>query len=317
MGDNLPPCQRNFPSGVPSTSGGPAMPAQVPDQGLLTCDLCRAINLPNSCYCCLCGEPLAGGPLDPTTRREVEELLRGAVALDPTAPVVMDGGDTFNSRCFLETVSLWPAALATTDFVNDPWQRQSLLQDARVLVTDAAQSRVKDWLPLLEAVAQANEPLGVVAGRLANEVLATLAINNNRGTLRCAVVLLAAPADAHALLLQDIARVLRTNVVTAAKLASTAVGRLPQAQEIRANLAYTVARGLAAAAPPSFQADSALGEQRKGIYGRQAVCLQMGVNSRASLQARIRYAARLLATGTPTTKGEASAGPTDITERAP
>jgi hypothetical protein len=315
MGDNLPPSQRNFSSGDPSTGGGPAAPAHVPEQGLLTCDLCRAINLPNSCYCCLCGEPLAGGPLDPTTRREVEELLRAAVALDPTAPVLMDGGDTFNPRCYLETVSLWPAALATPDFVNDPWQRQSLLQDARVLVTDAAQSRVKDWLPLLEAVAQASEPLVVVAGKLANEVLATLAVNNNRGTLRCAALLLTVPADAHALLLQDVARALRTNVVTAAKLASTAVGRLPQAPEIRANLAYTIARGLATPAPPTFQGDSPLGAQRKGIYGRQAVCLHMGVNSRASLQARIRYAARLLATATPTAGAEASA--TDITASAP
>jgi hypothetical protein len=249
------------------------------------------------------------------TRREVEELLRSAGALDPTAPVLLDGGDTFNSRYYLETVSLWPAALASTDFVNDPWQRQALLPGARVLVTDAAQSQVKDWVPLLETVTQVNEPLVVITGRLGNDVLATLAINNTRGIVRCAALLLTPPADAHALLLQDIARVLRTNVVPAAKLANTAAGRLPQAQEVRANSTYTVARGLATTAPPSLQGDSALDSQRKGIYGRQAVCLQMGVNSRASLPARIRYAARLLATVPPTTGGEATL--TDITVRTP
>jgi hypothetical protein len=258
---------------------------------------------------------VAGGPLDLTTRREVEELLRGAVALDPTAPVLVDGGDTFNSRCDPETVSLWPAALAAPDFVNDPWQRHALLKGARVLVTDAAESGIKDWLPLLEAVAQANEPLVVVAGRLANDMLATLAINNTRGVLRCAALLLTPPENEHALLLQDVARVLQTNVVTAAKLPRTESSRLPKAPEVRANLAYAVARGLAPVALPSARGDGALDAQRKGIYGRQAVCIKMGANGRASVQARIRYAARLLAAA-PRTGGEAPAAPTDITARA-
>jgi hypothetical protein len=317
MGVDLTPNQRNSPLPTPSPGGSPALVAHVPDQGLLTCELCRAINLPNSYYCCQCGEPLAGGPLDLTTRREVEELLRSAVALDPTAPVLLDGGDVFNSHCYLETMSLWPAALAAADFINDPWQRQALLLDARVLVTDAAQSQTKDWLPLLEAVLQANEPLVVVAGRLAGEVVATLRINNSRGILRCAALLLTPPADVHSLLLEDVACVLQTNVVTAAKLARTAVDRLPQAREIRANLAYTVARGLAAMAPPSSQGDSGLTARRNAIYGRQAVCLKMGVNSRASVQARIRHAARLLTAGTPATGAETQAAPTDITTRAP
>ncbi len=315
MGDNLTPNQHNSPLPTPSTGGNPAIVAHAPDQGLLTCDLCRAINLPNSYYCCQCGEPLAGGPLDLTTRREVEELLRSAVALDPTAPVLLDGGEMFNSHCHLETVSLWPAALAAAEFINDPWQRQALLLDARVLVTDAAQSQTRDWLPLLEAVLQANEPLVVVAGRLSGELVATLRINNSRGILRCAALLLTAPADTHALLLQDVARVLQTSVVTAAKLARTVVDWLPHAREIRANQAYTVARGLAAMTPPSSQGDNGLTARRNGIYGRQAVCLKMGVNSRASMQARIRYAARLLATGNPATAAEGA--PTDITARAP
>jgi hypothetical protein len=50
----------NFP---PIPSRRHTEPVGPPEQGLLPCDLCRAANLPNSYYCCRCGEPLAGGPL--------------------------------------------------------------------------------------------------------------------------------------------------------------------------------------------------------------------------------------------------------------
>lgn len=279
---------------TPAQSRRPPIPDGVPDQGLLYCDLCRATNLPNSNYCCQCGEPLAGGPLDPATRSEVEELLRSAAALDPTAPVLVAEGSTFNSRCLVETVSVWPAALATTDFVNDPWQRQALLQYARVLVTDAMQISVKDWIPFLETVAKANEPLVVVSGGYAGDALATLAVNNTRGVLRCAALRLTPPAETHGLLLQDIARVLRTSVVPAPKLERTDASSLPLAQEVRANLTRTLACGLAAVAAPALQGDAALVACRKDIYGRQAVRVVFGENSRASVQARVRYAARLV-----------------------
>jgi hypothetical protein len=226
----------------------------------------------------------------------VEELMRSATALDPTAPVLLAEGNTFNSRCLLETVSLWPAALATTDFVNDPWQRQALLPHARVLVIDAIQLPIKDWIPLLESVASANQPLVVVSGGYANDVLATLRMNNTRGTLRCAALCLRAPDETHGLLLQDIARVLRTSVVPAPKLARTDAGSLPLVQEVRANRSRAVACGLAPVAEPSLQGDTTLVAQRKDIYGRQAVRLVFGENSRASMQARVRYAARLLTT---------------------
>lgn len=266
----------------------------VPDQGLLFCDLCRATNLPNSYYCCQCGEPLAGGPLDPATRSEVAELLRSAAALDPTAPVFLAEGTTFNSRCLLETVSVWPASLATTDFVNDPWQRQTLLPYARVLVIDASQLSVKDWVPFLETVAKANEPLVVVSGGYAANVVVTLAVNNTRGVLRCAALRLTPPAETHGLLLQDIARALRTSVVAAPKLERTDLASLPLAQEVRADVTRTLACGLAAVAAPPLQGDAALVAHRKDIYGRQAVRVVFGENSRANMQARVRYAARLL-----------------------
>jgi hypothetical protein len=226
----------------------------------------------------------------------VEELIRSATALDPTAPVLVAEGNTFTSRCLQETVSLWPAALATAHFVNDPWQRQALQQHTRVLVIDAIQIPIKDWIPFLETALETRQPLVVVSGGYADEALATLTVNNTQGVLRCAALRLTPPAESHGLLLQDIARVLRTSVVPATKLARTDAGNLPLAAEVRANLTRTVACGLAAVATPPLQGDTPLVAHRKGIYGRQVVRVVFGENSRASMQARVRYAARLLTT---------------------
>jgi hypothetical protein len=222
-------------------------------------------------------------------------LLRQATALDPSAPILMTIGNTFNSHCHLETVSLWPASLANTVFVNDDWQRQSLLQHARVLVIDAGSSQAQEWVPFLETVLQANQPLVVVAGGYPGEVLATLAVNNERGVFRCAALHLNPPADTHRLLLQDIARALGVSVVLASKLARMDARQLPLVPEIRANLTCTIACGLAAMAPPSQERGGALTARRMAIYGRQAVRLVFGEKCRASMEARVRYAARLLA----------------------
>jgi hypothetical protein len=280
---------------TPTPSRRPTVPVGLPDQGLLPCDLCGAINLPNSYYCCRCGEPLAGGPLDPSTRREVEELLRQAIALEPSAPILVTAGNTINSHVHLETVSLWPASLASTAFVNDVWQRQGLLQHARVLVIDADSSQVNDWLPFLETVAQASQPLVVVAGGYPSEVQAMLAINHGHGVIRCAALQLNPPAETHRLLLQDIARALGTSVLPASKVARTDPRQLPLVPEIRANVTCTIACGLAVVVPPSLERDGALSAQRMAIYGRQAVRVALGEKSRASMEARVRYAARLLA----------------------
>jgi hypothetical protein len=222
-------------------------------------------------------------------------LLRQARALDPSAPVVLTAGNTFNSHFLLETMSLWPASLADSAFVNDIWQRQSLLQQARILVIDAGPTDLRnDWVPFLERFLQENQTLVVVAASYPSDVLAMLAVNNAKGTFRCAALRLNPTPETHGPLLQDIASVLRGSVVPANKLARTDASRLPLVPEIRANQSCTIACGLAVVTPPSMESQGALAAQRMAIYGRQAIRLTFGENSKARVDARVRYAARLL-----------------------
>lgn len=66
--------------------------------------------------------------------------------------------------------------------VSDRETMQVTMENAYVLVTDQKISTVKDILPLLEQIVQANRPLLLIADDIENEVLSTIIVNKLRGT---------------------------------------------------------------------------------------------------------------------------------------
>jgi len=66
--------------------------------------------------------------------------------------------------------------------VTDREKMEVVLENALVLATDQKISNIKDVLPLLEQVVQANKPLLIIAEDIENEVLSTLIVNKLRGT---------------------------------------------------------------------------------------------------------------------------------------
>lgn len=89
--------------------------------------------------------------------------------------------------------------------ISDREKMEVSLENAYVLVTDQKISTIKDILPLLEQIVQANKPLFIVADDIENEVLSTLIVNKLRGTFN--VVATKAPGfgDQQKEILTDIA----------------------------------------------------------------------------------------------------------------
>ncbi len=120
-------------------------------------------------------------------------------------------------------------------FVTNRDTQVAVFENPLVLIHDKKISNMKDLLPVLEKIAQAGKPLLLIAEDVEGEALATLVVNNLRGTLNVCAVKAPGFGDRRKAMLEDISILTGGQVISeelGLKLENTDVTQLGSAKRV-------------------------------------------------------------------------------------
>ena len=120
-------------------------------------------------------------------------------------------------------------------FVTNRDTQVAVFENPLVLIHDKKISNMKDLLPVLEKIAQAGKPLLLIAEDVEGEALATLVVNNLRGTLNVCAVKAPGFGDRRKAMLEDISILTGGQVISeelGLKLENTDVSQLGAAKRV-------------------------------------------------------------------------------------
>ncbi|RRO17327.1 chaperonin GroEL [Saccharopolyspora rhizosphaerae] len=151
--------------------------------------------------------------------RQIGELI--AEAMDKVGKegvITVEESNTFGLELELTEGMRFDKGLVSMYFVTDTERMEAVLDDPYILLLSGKVSNVKDLLPLLEKVMQANKPLLIIAEDVEGEALSTLVVNKIRGTFKSVAVKAPGFGDRRKAMLQDMA------ILTGGQVISEEVG---------------------------------------------------------------------------------------------
>jgi chaperonin GroEL len=146
-------------------------------------------------------------------------LAKAMEAVGKDGVITVEEGESVDDKLELVEGMQLERGYLSPYFINEVETMAVALQEPYVLLYDKKIASVREILPLLEAVAQTDKPLLLIAEDLSGEALALLVVNSLRGTLKAAAIKAPGFGDRRMAMLEDIA------ILTGGRLITEQAGR--------------------------------------------------------------------------------------------
>ena len=167
---------------------------------------------------------------------QIGELIAEAIdKVGKEGVVTVEESNTFGIELQLTEGMRFDKGYISAYMVTDPERLEAVLEDPYVLIVNSKISSIKDLLPVVDKVIQANKPLLIIAEDIEGEALATLIVNKMRGIFKSVAVKAPGFGDRRKAMLQDIAILTGGQVISeevGLKLESTTLDLLGRARKV-------------------------------------------------------------------------------------
>ena len=127
--------------------------------------------------------------------------------------ITVEDGSTLDNELSVVEGMQFDRGYTSPYFINSPERQMVVLDNPLILVHDKKISAIRDILPILEQTAKSGRPLLVIAEEVEGEALATLVVNNMRGTVKVCAVKAPGFGDRRKAMLEDIAILTKGRVI--------------------------------------------------------------------------------------------------------
>jgi len=177
------------------------------------------------------------GAISANNDKEIGELLADAMEkVGKDGVITVEEGQSIDMELeFVEGMQFDKGYLSPY-FVTDTENMEAVLEDCYILIHEKKISNLKEFVPLLEKVAQSGKSLLVIAEDVEGECLAALVVNKLRGTLKVAAVKAPGFGDRRKAMLEDIAILTGGQMISedlGLKLDKVELSQLGQAKRVR------------------------------------------------------------------------------------
>ncbi len=146
---------------------------------------------------------------------EIGEIIANAMErVGKDGSITVEEGKSFETTLDVVEGMNFDRGYLSAYFVTDAQAQEAVYDDAYILVYEKKISSIKEFLPLLQAVAESGKPLLIIAEDVEGEALATLVVNRLRGGLKICAVKAPGFGDRRKAMLGDIAVLTGAQAIT-------------------------------------------------------------------------------------------------------